>query len=617
MKTSILILSISLLLILTFAFEWKVLKYVIHRILQIKLIYLLPIVFFLHCLFGCSSYVQYSEELLTADSLAYVNPVAALQLLDSLAPYMPDEKESTRYYHSLLTVKARDKAFVPHESDSLVLAVLDYYEDSKDKDLLAEAYYYAGRVTSDLGDAPKALYYFQKALDAFKQISDQNNKERYVQLRSCIHSQMGYLFVLQNLHDYAYSSFYDGFCGDSISGDTLGMLYHLRDIGQCLHQKGDENLALSYYNRAELLLRKSSNKTLLPTIILHKISSLLSLKQYDAAKELYYTNQSLVDSLNTTSAYSILGNLYSHMDAKDSASHYYKVLMKQGTVDQKCNADIWLAQYALDHSKPNEAMQYLKMLFVNLTEKRKQTNSEMVALSNASYNYQLREKENFAIKEKEIRTKNVNSILLSLLVILIISGSYFYHIVCSHKSQMKLQNENLKYIMKNQLDESLRTIEQNKERIKELENLYEGTNEKNKLLQEERSILLQQIDVAELNRQVIETFSQKLALTPIYEQIVEKCKSQQPMREEDFLILEAQIRDIHPSFVTQMYNLTSLSEKERRICYLIKINIAQHNISKLMCISEEGVSSARRRMFKKVFGKVGSAKDWDTFLCGM
>ena len=61
---------------------------------------------------------------------------------------------------------AADKAYMRHTSDTLIRQVVAYYEDGADPWLLPEAYYYAGRVYSDLGDAPQALDYFERAAEA-------------------------------------------------------------------------------------------------------------------------------------------------------------------------------------------------------------------------------------------------------------------------------------------------------------------------------------------------------------------------------------------------------------------------------------------------------------------
>ena len=104
----------------------------------------------------------YPSSLLTADSLASVRPDSALSLLKALE-HMP---LAHRMYYRLLCVKAADKAYLPHLSDSLIRPILHYYIKEGDPRLLPEAYYYAGRVYRDLGDAPQALDYFEQSSDA-------------------------------------------------------------------------------------------------------------------------------------------------------------------------------------------------------------------------------------------------------------------------------------------------------------------------------------------------------------------------------------------------------------------------------------------------------------------
>lgn len=78
-------------------------------------------------------------------------PDSALRLLGGWADSVPTVPERVRMYYRLLTVKAADKAYVTHMSDSIIRPVLDYYEQEGDRRLLPEAYYYAGRVYRDLG----------------------------------------------------------------------------------------------------------------------------------------------------------------------------------------------------------------------------------------------------------------------------------------------------------------------------------------------------------------------------------------------------------------------------------------------------------------------------------
>ena len=87
-------------------------------------------------------------------------PEEAITLLQGLADAMKTAPPSTQMYYRLLYIKANDKAYIPHTTDTLILPILHYYEKGGDPSLLSMAYYYAGRVYRDLNDAPQALDYF-------------------------------------------------------------------------------------------------------------------------------------------------------------------------------------------------------------------------------------------------------------------------------------------------------------------------------------------------------------------------------------------------------------------------------------------------------------------------
>lgn len=102
------------------------------------------------CLCACG-HGSYPAALHRADSLADACPDSARALLARWADSARLAPRRVQMYHRLLTVKAADKAYIPHTSDSLIRLVLDYYEQEGDRRLLLEAYYYAGRVYRDLG----------------------------------------------------------------------------------------------------------------------------------------------------------------------------------------------------------------------------------------------------------------------------------------------------------------------------------------------------------------------------------------------------------------------------------------------------------------------------------
>lgn len=114
-------------------------------------------------LYSCSNRPS-PRALQVADSLTYCQPDSAVALLRQMKESILAEPEATQMRYNLLCIKAQDKAYITHTSDSLIQQVVRYYRKHKDKTYLPEALYFAGRVYRDLGDAPQALEYFQRAI---------------------------------------------------------------------------------------------------------------------------------------------------------------------------------------------------------------------------------------------------------------------------------------------------------------------------------------------------------------------------------------------------------------------------------------------------------------------
>ena len=136
-------------------------------------------------LLTCCTGHETDERLVRIAAEVSASPNEALATLDSIDPRsLPD---ADRHFYDFLTVKASDKAYITHESDSLILSVVEYYSTQSKDTVYPEALYYGGRVYSDLGDYPTALDYFQKALDCLDAGKDN------IDLRIRVLSQTGRL----------------------------------------------------------------------------------------------------------------------------------------------------------------------------------------------------------------------------------------------------------------------------------------------------------------------------------------------------------------------------------------------------------------------------------------
>lgn len=155
------------------------------------------------------------------------HPDSALLCLSSLDSSIMNEPENIRMYHALLKIKAKDKLYIPHESDSLLKSIVQYYEGYGTPDQLMEAYYYLGSAYRDMGDAPRAVRAFQDAADIGK------DSKRY-DILGRVYEQMGYRLAYQGLYDEALEAYrksyeykmYDKGKGEVIALRNIARIYN-------------------------------------------------------------------------------------------------------------------------------------------------------------------------------------------------------------------------------------------------------------------------------------------------------------------------------------------------------------------------------------------------------
>jgi DNA-binding CsgD family transcriptional regulator len=81
--------------------------------------------------------------------------------------------------------------------------------------------------------------------------------------------------------------------------------------------------------------------------------------------------------------------------------------------------------------------------------------------------------------------------------------------------------------------------------------------------------------------------------------------------------LEQRLKVIYPHFSSSLYGLYNLSPTEYQVCLLIKIHTTPIEIASVLCKDKSTISSIRKRLYKKVFDKEGSGKDWDELILSL
>ena len=569
------------------------------------------------CFWACDN-KPYSHLMSMADSLTNTNPDSAVIYLNKLKDHIETAPRSVQMYYQLLCIKANDRAYIPHSSDSIILPILNYYKQTDDLHL-PETYYYAGRIYRDLGDAPQALDYFNNTLDALPSSSDSYS------LKSKVYSQIGTLFLYQDIYDEALKMFKEAFHYDLLLEDSVGMSYDLRDMAtsyRCLNQIDS---AIYYYGKANDLALALHQQRFVSMIQSQMAGLYIQLKKYDLAKQFLQSSLSYQHKADKSGIFSVAAKYYHQLGTKDSAVYYYTQLLDFGTIYAKQAAHWGLAELAIDNNHEQDAIPHLRAYMQCVDSIRKITDREAIRQMRSVYNYKLREKEIAHLKSKNEQTKLIIISLLSLCAILAsITFAYIQYFKLK-QLQLTIRLKKIKRLKDKLYSRSVQFIEENKRKIEELEIMERkflevdqiNTTLKEQLNAQKELIIYTNKQIKlDLNRR--EQSQAVLFKSEIYLHIQRQLKindrSKRMLSDEDWKELEKLVNSTYNGFKENLYAIYNLSLFEYRVCLLIKINIQPIDIGKLTEHSKESISSTRRRLYEKVFHIKGAPKDWDDFI---
>ena len=559
---------------------------------------------------SCSS-GRYPSALYVADSLSVACPERAVALLDSLRPQMEQEGERVRMYYQLLCVKARDKAYLPHTSDSLVLEVLRYYEDKQDRLHLPEAYYYAGRVASDLGDAPQALDYFQQALDAMPE-------GEMTDLRSRTISQMGTLFSAQGLYKEALKMRQESFRCDSLLNDSIGLAFSLRDIGLSYHDLEEHELELPYYLRAYQISTAIRQANLIHSIQRCLANAYSEQGQYEEA--LRYVRKALagISGPGRNAICLTAGFIYHALGMKDSAAWYYQEILRLNYPQTQRIAYGNLGQLAVERGDPAAALALFRK-YVNLTDSLSLvSDSESIRRMNALYNYQLRERENASL-QKAYASQTRNLLFVSCCLVIALSAFLVYR-------QYQWRNRK---ILAARLDRLTRQKEQaeadsrlNRQEIHGLETELAQERQKSREAAAEYQKQLQDMrQSTDASCRLRKEQRTQIQNTDIYRLLEEKASSVQGKADvtaKEWRELERVIRTFDADFLPKLEGLPySWKSSERLLCLLLRVGFTPSQIGVLLGRPVQTITTMRRRLAGRLLDNLKTPKGWDDFICSL
>ncbi|MDE6560353.1 MAG: hypothetical protein K2K75_03120 [Muribaculaceae bacterium] len=567
-------------------------------------------------LFACSR--DSNKKLEEIDALCDSNPRLAMSMLDSIDYSTLSAPDRHRF--DLLSIKSRDKAYVRHTSDSLILDVIDYYQSNQKSGLFPEALYYGGRVYSDMGDLPTALEYFQKAIDV---IPDDKDNLRF---KRNVLNQTGRLLHSLRLDSAAIEYIEKSIAiNDELKDNDSGIAFAHKMLSNSYLNIKDFKKARQHIDLAEVY--SSNLSTADRATILTNLAGILVIEgKLDSALSVIRPLPHIVDSLTLSECLALASELYRDTGITDTAYLYARKLTQlKGPSNKRTGYKVIFSEKLRDNL-PKDTLIALVNEYKNTIEDYVDRHEgENAIIQNTRYNYVVHDRERIKAEKKLY----VYAILASIAVIisLILLGIILYRKY--RKADIKADIVTAINIMKEQTEVS-------NEQTNMRDNEYSGevdqakTPLKDDYIVQENPEKLDDIKKRIMDR--IKIYDDKdinslvnpvILSSQIYRNLKEKIESRNSITNSEELTvyknLEELIESVSSGFSYRLRILTEdkITASEQRMAMLMKCGFLPLQISILFGREKNTISTHRRNLSFKITGQKKVDKNLDLIIISL
>ncbi|WP_302313527.1 tetratricopeptide repeat protein [uncultured Parabacteroides sp.] len=561
---------------------------------------LVSIVLFLF-MSACNNHPQ-APMLLEAEKIIEEQPDSALSILNKIENVNQlSEKDHATY--CLLLTQAQDLNYITHTSDSLIKIAATYFEKNKDKPRSMLAYYYLGRVNSDLQDALQAQEYYLKALE----IGD-DSKDYHLLAR--IYNNLGTLYSYQGIYEMALPMHQKAlhFLEQESKRDTVNISYVLRNTARIFTLMNLEDSAIIYHNKA---LKYSIPYNI--SSILVDLGNIFIIKgDYDKAKNYLDQAQNLTTIPKTLCPiYLSKGELFTAINQIDSAKFYLTKCSQSPNIYTQAGGLHHLAQVALIENNLSDYVKYTEAYSILRDSITNRSHFENIRIAQSMFNYHC------IAKEKDIFEKKATQRMILIYQVIIIFSITIAIFIFIFKRE-KIKKKQLTDLKEEQYKRSQQYIEDNEKQISQLTEMFhtkqKEMSEVEKQLYEARKLMLEMENRQIFEKQgTIQLLEKDFHNSSLYIRI---------HREDDIQLSPSEWEELHqlidatyPDFTNRLIKLyTQISIEEIHICYLVKMQLPIKKIAFIMHITSSGVSQCRRRLYKKFTGEPQNTEKFDKFI---
>lgn len=476
--------------------------------------------------------------------------------------------------------------------------------------LLSRAYYYVGSICRDMDDIKRAVAFYRKAAE---EIVD----DRDFGLKSNAYSQIGRLMMLQSDCNMAARYYCLSYQTDSARRDTTAMVHSLLYMSMAYQREGRFDDGVSCLYRAVALGEKA--KLGLRYDAYHRLSLLLcDSGDYNQAWRYVQYPLRLADYGDRDAVCATAMDICVHTGRIDSARVLCKQLMQSnsayarryaanalvkisGMSDQHGSAAKYIDSYVLSSDSVDMLESCLDMSDALPTTERWVVDDE-ISLLKAD------------LHDSRVVLLGVSSLLGVVTLFLFFANARYGAMRQKHSLGIaKLQNKVTDFIVQS----GDKMIEASDEIRHLMQKLHESACIREELeaeVAQHKSRLQASMEASSSEAVMRNVRDSRLVGSEAFALAKSRVAVSKPLSQAEWLQAEEELGCILVGFKEALYSAHNISEHEYRICLLVKMGFSNKEIGILICRAANAVSLARKRLYKKLTGRDGTASDFDDLI---
>ena len=383
-------------------------------------------------LLACSRAGEHEALFRQVENLVDDYPDSAMVLLQRIEePERLDSADWARW--ALLTTQARDKAFINHTTDSVINRVADYYQRFGDNHQKALAYYYVGRVNSDLGQ-------LERATDAYLRASDYSAKTDDHDLTFRILTQAGTIFAKQKSLFEAFELYQKALSIAQEANDSVNMAYGNAYLGRIFSSHEDWPQANAHYQKAIEIAKNVADEYVLK-LATQELAAIYG--RQNRLDEAYKMLKGLMSQtqekglLSNRSLYLVIGNTYQRMGQLDSADYYIRYAV--GSYDIHVRRSAYQALYNLyKQMNQHEKATNFNELFIACQDSIESMGTMELSMIKEGYSKKIREKTTW--------NKIFCFVGSTVIVLLLLGGLFYWHSRRRWREELERKKEEMEML---------------------------------------------------------------------------------------------------------------------------------------------------------------------------